>query len=160
MIQHFLGNMRFQVSINCGNTIRKFHFFWFICIWQPWMCRQTIWVAASSWWVSRANQVKNMGSCKRVLTQSRHSGQYSIQDDPLSQLSVPGARQGQPDGRRVHQRSPPAQPCETEDHRDGRGRSSPVCDQSSAEGEPRVRVEDPEQVPGDREHQARHDRRQ
>lgn len=67
---------------------------------------------------------------------------------------------GQPVRRRVHQRPAVAQPHTAEDRRNGRGRGPAVRHIQTVARVARLRVENPEPVPGDGQHQARRDRRQ
>lgn len=66
----------------------------------------------------------------------------------------------EPARRRVHQRAAVAQPYPSEDRGNGRGRRPPLRHIPSAPGVSRLRVQDPQPVPGDRQHPAGRDRRQ
>ncbi len=77
--------------------------------------------------------------------------------DPQSLLRR--ARQGQPARRRVHQRPTPPKPHSTKDRRDGLSGRATVRHLTSATGVARVRVQDPQPVPGDRVHPPRRHRR-
>ena len=66
-------------------------------------------------------------------------------------LPLPGSGESEPAGRGLHQRQAFAKSNTAEDHRDGGGGGEAVRDQQAAEGQPRLRLQDPQQVPGDRQ---------
>ena len=60
------------------------------------------------------------------------------------------ARAREPVGRRVHQRSAAAQPHPPQDHRDGGGRRAALRHLAPAARQPRVRLQDTQQIPRNR----------
>lgn len=72
--------------------------------------------------------------------------------------SGPGT--GQPARRGLHQRPSAAQPHPTQDSRDGPPRDPSVRHLPAAARLPRLRLQDPVPLPGDRLHTARSDRRE
>lgn len=89
---------------------------------------------------------------------SRYCYPSLLYNTRLYNVHRPGTHE--PAGRRVHQRAPAAQSHQVEDRGNGRGRRPPLRHIPAAQGFARLRVENPQPVPGDRQHQTGRDRRQ
>lgn len=106
------------------------------------------------------------------LIRGRKSGLWLLDDKMLAEprwsvlLFVPfsvhssGPGTGQPARRGLHQRPSAAQPHPSQDSRDGPPRDPSVRHLPAAARLPRLRLQDPVPLPGDRLHPARSDRRE